>query len=72
MLILAIIGIGMLGVIALYAGIEPAGGDVNNLIPQMAATYLSPLLLCVFFVMIIGSLSCIPIGSSRRRRITSP
>ncbi|MFC7789029.1 sodium:solute symporter family protein [Microbacterium sp. MAHUQ-60] len=52
-----IIGIGMLGVIALYAGITPEGGDVNNLIPQMAATYLSPLLLCVFFVMIIGSLS---------------
>src|SRR5690554_1504299 len=52
-----IIGIGMLGVIALYAGITPEAGDVNNLIPQMAATYLSPLLLCVFFVMIIGSLS---------------
>jgi Na+/proline symporter len=52
-----IIGIGMLGVIALYAGITPLDGDVNNLIPQMAATYLSPLLLCVFFVMIIGSLS---------------
>src|SRR5690606_35674302 len=52
-----IIGIGMLGVIALYAGIEPMDGDVNNLIPQMAATYLSPLLLCLFFVMIIGSLS---------------
>src|SRR5690606_5001781 len=52
-----IIGVGMLGVIALYAGITPVGGDVNNLIPQMAATYLPPLLLCVFFVMIIGSLS---------------
>lgn len=52
-----IIGIGMLGVIALYAGVAPVDGDVNNLIPQMAATYLSPLLLCVFFVMIIGSLS---------------
>lgn len=52
-----IIGIGMLGVIALYAGITPVGGDVNNLIPQMAATYLSPLLLCIFFVMIIGSLA---------------
>lgn len=52
-----IIGVGMLGVIALYAGIEPMGGDVNNLIPQMAATYLSPILICVFFVMIIGSLS---------------
>ncbi|WP_132994120.1 sodium:solute symporter family protein [Gordonia zhaorongruii] len=53
----AIIGIGMLGVIALYAGIEPMGGEVNNLIPQMAATYLTPALLCLFFVMIIGSLS---------------
>ncbi|WP_192497101.1 sodium:solute symporter family protein [Gulosibacter chungangensis] len=52
-----IIGIGMLGVIALYAGVEPMGGDVNNLIPQMAATYLPPILLCAFFVMIIGSLS---------------
>ncbi|MGO1544580.1 MAG: sodium:solute symporter family protein [Gulosibacter sp.] len=52
-----IIGIGMLGVIALYAGIQPMGGDVNNLIPQMAATYLPPVLLGVFFVMIIGSLS---------------
>lgn len=52
-----IIGIGMLGVIALYAGIQPLDGDVNNLVPQMAATYLTPLLLCVFFVMIIGSLS---------------
>ena len=52
-----IIGIGMLGVIALYAGIEPAGGDVNNLIPQMAATYLTPALLALFFIMIIGSLS---------------
>ncbi|WP_338371998.1 sodium:solute symporter family transporter, partial [Enterococcus faecium] len=32
-------------------------GDVNNLIPQMASTYLPPILICVFFVMIIGSLS---------------
>lgn len=52
-----VIGIGMLGVIALYAGVEPVGGDVNNLIPQMAATYLGPVLISVFFVMIIGSLS---------------
>ncbi|UCR90229.1 sodium:solute symporter family protein [Mycetocola spongiae] len=51
-----IIGIGMLGVMALYLGIEPLGGDVNNLIPQMAATYLGPLLLCLFFIMIIGAL----------------
>lgn len=53
----AIIGIGMLGVIALYAGIQPLDGDVNNLIPQMASTYLGPVLLCLFFLMIVGSLS---------------
>lgn len=52
-----IIGFGMLGVIALYAGIVPMDGDLNNLIPQMAVTYLGPVLLCVFFIMILGSLS---------------
>lgn len=52
-----IIGFGMLGVIALYAGITPIDGDTNNLIPQMAVTYLGPVLLCVFFIMILGSLS---------------
>ncbi|SEE92449.1 sodium:solute symporter family protein [Ruania alba] len=52
-----IIGIGMLGVIALYAGLEPMGGDTNNLIPQMAATYLPGILVAMFFIMIIGSLA---------------
>ncbi len=52
-----IIGIGMLGVMALYLGIEPLGGDPNNLIPQIAATFLGPVLLCLFFIMIIGSLA---------------
>ena len=52
-----VIGFGMLGVIALYAGITPLDGDTNNLIPQMAVTYLGPALLCVFFIMILGSLS---------------
>ncbi len=52
-----VIGIGMLGVMALYLGMEPAGGNVNNLIPQMASTFLGPVLLCVFFVMILGALS---------------
>jgi Na+/proline symporter len=52
-----IIGIGMLGVVALYAGIKPMDGDPNNLIPQLAATYLGPVLLAVFFVMIIGALA---------------
>ncbi|MGO1165365.1 MAG: sodium:solute symporter family protein [Janibacter sp.] len=52
-----IIGIGMMGVLALYAGISPAGGDPNNLLPQMAASHLATPLIVVFFVMIIGSLS---------------
>jgi len=52
-----IIGIGMFGVIALYIGLEPLDGDLNNLIPQMAGTYLGPILLCLAFIMIIGSLS---------------
>ena len=52
-----IIGVGMLGVVALYVGISPMDGDVNNLIPQLAGTYLGPALLSVFFIMIIGSLA---------------
>lgn len=52
-----IIGIGMLGVVALYAGINPMEGDLNNLIPQMAGTYFGPVLLSIFFIMIIGSLA---------------
>jgi len=52
-----IIGVGMLGVLALYAGIQPLGGDVNNLIPQMASTFLGPVLLCLFLIMVIGALS---------------
>src|SRR5699024_6383496 len=42
-----IIGMGMFGVIALYVGIEPLDGDLNSLIPQMAGTYLGPVLLCL-------------------------
>ena len=52
-----VIGIGMLGVMALYLGISPLDGDVNNLLPQMAGTYLGPILLALAFLMIIGSLS---------------
>ena len=52
-----VIGVGMLGVLALYLGVEPVGGDVNNLIPQMAAQYLPIGLLALFFIMIIGALS---------------
>lgn len=52
-----VIGLGMLGLLALLAGIDPIGGDLNNLIPQMAATYLSPIMVVLLFVMVIGSLS---------------
>ncbi len=52
-----VIGVGMLGVLALYLGIEPMNGDVNNLVPQLASSYLGIGLLCVFFLMIIGSLA---------------
>lgn len=52
-----VIGVGMLGVLALYLGIKPEGGDLNNLVPQLATYYLGPVLLCVFFVMIIGSMA---------------
>ncbi|MEO8220922.1 MAG: sodium:solute symporter family protein [Specibacter sp.] len=52
-----VIGVGLIGVMALYLGMAPAGGDVNNLIPQMASTFLGPVLLSLFFVMILGALS---------------
>ncbi len=52
-----VIGLGMLGFLALLAGIVPQDGIYNNLIPQMAATYLSPFFVGLFFIMVIGSLS---------------
>ena len=52
-----VIGVGILGVLALYLGVEPMDDDTNNLIPQLASMYLGPILLCVFFVMVIGSLA---------------
>ncbi|MEE1650171.1 sodium:solute symporter family protein [Brachybacterium sp. J144] len=52
-----VIGIGMLGVMALYLGIQPTDGDVNNLMPQMIGTYLPVGLVALAFIMIIGSLS---------------
>lgn len=52
-----VIGMGMLGFLALLAGIIPSGGELNNLVPGMAATYLPPALICLFFILIIGSLS---------------
>lgn len=52
-----VIGLGMLGLLALFAGIQPINGNLNNLIPQMAATYLSPFMVALLFIMVIGALS---------------
>lgn len=52
-----VIGLGMLGLLALFAGIQPIDGNLNNLIPQMAATYLSPFMVALLFIMVIGGLS---------------
>ena len=51
------IGIGMLGVLALYLDIKPINGDVNNLAPQLAASYLGAGLLSLFFILIIGAMA---------------
>jgi len=52
-----VIGLGMIGLIALSVGIEPLNGNMNNLIPQMVSTYLSPFFVGLFFILVIGSLS---------------
>ena len=52
-----VIGLGMLGMLALMSGLQPQDGDLNNIIPQMASQYLSPFLIGAFFIMVIGSLS---------------
>lgn len=52
-----VIGVGMVGVMGLYLGIEPMNGDVNNLLPQMVSQYLPVVLVALAFLMIIGSLS---------------
>lgn len=50
-------GLGMLGLMALLLGMQPADGDLNNIIPQMASTYLPPFAIAAFFVLVIASLS---------------
>lgn len=52
-----VIGLGMIGLMALSVGMEPIDGNMNNLIPQMVSTYLSPLFVALFFILVIGSLS---------------
>ncbi|WP_394063712.1 sodium:solute symporter family protein [Alcaligenes sp. WGS1538] len=52
-----VIGLGMLGLLALFAGLQPADGNMNNIIPQMASTYLPPFGIALFFILVVGSLS---------------
>lgn len=52
-----VIGLGMIGLMALSVGMTPIEGEMNNLIPQMVSTYLSPFFVALFFVLVIGSLS---------------
>lgn len=52
-----VIGLGMIGLMALMVGLEPANGDMNNIIPQMAQGYLPAFAVALFFVLVIGSLS---------------
>jgi len=52
-----VIGLGMIGLMALTLGIEPMNGDMNNLIPQMVSGYLPPVFIALFFILVIGSLS---------------
>ncbi|MFW7342097.1 sodium:solute symporter family protein [Pollutimonas sp. H1-120] len=52
-----VIGLGMLGLLALLVGLEPANGNMNNIIPQMASTYLPPFGIALFFILVVGSLS---------------
>ena len=52
-----VIGLGMIGLMALAVGIQPLDGNMNNLIPQMVSTYLPPFFIGLFFILVIGSLS---------------
>lgn len=52
-----VIGLGMLGLLALFTGLQPVDGNMNNIIPQMASTYLPPFGIALFFILVVGSLS---------------
>jgi len=52
-----VIGLGMVGLMALLVGIEPLDGNMNNLIPQMVSLYLPAGFVALFFILVIGSLS---------------
>ena len=52
-----VIGLGMIGLMALTLGVQPLNGEENNLIPQMVSSYLPPFFIGLFFILVIGSLS---------------
>ena len=52
-----VIGLGMIGLMAVTIGVEPLDGNMNNLIPQMVSMYLHPVFIALFFILVIGSLS---------------
>lgn len=52
-----VIGLGMIGLMALTVGVEPVNGNMNNLIPQMVSAYLPPVFIGLFFILVVGSLS---------------
>ncbi|UTW14270.1 sodium:solute symporter family protein [Marinobacterium rhizophilum] len=52
-----VIGLGMIGLMAAINGLEPLNGDTNNIIPQVVSSYLSPVMIGLFFILVIGSLS---------------
>ncbi|EIF00274.1 sodium:solute symporter family protein [Saccharomonospora glauca] len=52
-----VIGLGMIGLVALMVGLQPMNGDMNNIIPQMASEYLPAVMIALLFIMVIGSLS---------------
>src|SRR5690554_6894224 len=47
----------MLGLLALFTGLQPVDGNMNNIIPQMALQYLPPFGVALFFILVVGSLS---------------
>lgn len=52
-----VIGLGTLGLVALILGIQPAGGEPNNLLPQLASSYLPAVLVVAFALLILASLA---------------
>lgn len=50
-------GLGMLGLMAVIIGVEPVGGNVNNIVPQMATTFLPVALIILFAFLVLCALA---------------